>query len=42
MGNAQLAVSAAQAAQVRDMILNLEAVTDARHLAQALAPGRSR
>jgi hypothetical protein len=37
MGNAQLAVSTAHAAILRDMILNIDAVTDARHLAQALS-----
>jgi 2-methylcitrate dehydratase PrpD len=37
MGNAQLAVSAAHAATLRDMILNIDAVTDARNLAEALA-----
>jgi 2-methylcitrate dehydratase PrpD len=39
MDNAQLAVSAAQAATVREMILNLDALDDARKLAHALSAG---
>jgi 2-methylcitrate dehydratase PrpD len=42
MGNAQLAVSAAQAAILRDMLLNIDAVTDARNLAQALSGSRAK
>ncbi len=37
MGNAQLAVSAAHAAALRDLLLNIDAVTAARHFAQALS-----
>ncbi len=42
MGNAQLAVSPAQAGRLRDMMLNVDAITDARNLAQALAGAQSR
>ncbi len=42
VGNAQLAASPAHTTTLRDMILNIDAVTDARHLAQALAGAPSK
>ena len=41
-GNAQLAVSASHAATLRDMILNIDGVTDARNLARALSGAPSK
>lgn len=42
IGNAQLAVGAQRAVALRDMILNIDAVTDARHCAQALSGGQAK
>ena len=40
MGNAQLAISAGHAAALRDMLLSIDAIADARELAHALGQAR--